>query len=36
MTFLFIDSWSIRFAVLALVAIGTPALTTLAMDRSRG
>jgi len=36
MTLLFVDSWPIRLAIFALVAIGTPALTTLAMDRSRG
>ncbi len=36
MTMLFIDSWPIRLAVFALVAIGTPALSTLALDRSRG
>lgn len=35
-TLLFVDSWPIRLAVFALVAIGTPALSTLAMDRSRG
>ncbi|MGB9377612.1 MAG: hypothetical protein WCB04_08870 [Mycobacteriales bacterium] len=36
LTVLYVDSWPIRLAVFALVAIGTPALTTLAMGRSRG
>ncbi len=36
LTMLFIESWPIRLAVFALVAIGTPALSTLAMGRSRG
>ena len=34
--FWYVDSWPIRLAVVALVLIGTPALTTLALDRSRG
>jgi Flp pilus assembly protein TadB len=36
LTFLLTDSWGIRVAVLALALIGTPALTTLALGRSRG
>ncbi len=36
LTFLLTDSWSIRIAVLALTAISGPALTTLALGRSRG
>lgn len=36
LTFLLTDSWGIRLAVVALVGIGTPALTTIALGRSRG
>lgn len=36
LTFLLTDSWRIRIAVLALAAISGPALTTLALGRSRG
>ncbi len=36
LTFLLTGSWGIRLAVIALVVIATPALTTLALDRSRG
>jgi len=36
LTFLLTDSWGIRLAVAALVVIATPALATLALDRSRG
>lgn len=36
LTFLLTDSWRIRIAVLALLAIAGPAVTTLALGRSRG
>ena len=36
LTFLFTDSWRVRLAVVALLAISAPALTTLALGRSRG
>lgn len=36
LTFLLADSWAARLAVLALLAIAGPALSTLALGRGRG
>ncbi len=36
LTFLLTDSWKTRLAVLALLAIAAPALSTLALGRGRG